>query len=283
VSEEKKPIDFAQWWRAFVSSWVPAGYRDLAESPAWFAFAAVAIIGVIQYSVMTARLAAEWPGIVNQVSAQWEKSLPKITIKGGVASTGETKPVTGEISVNEIKIKVLIDTSGASRSLDPAWTDALLVGSREIVIRQTPPEMKPMEERRKLSELTEKFGDIVINADGIRNLGKKIMPYWLGTMFAQGMLRFVLFKIIHIFFGSLVMLITAVVSRRRVQYPKLIKLAVYAIIPAITFEMFILLVSLVLPRLPYAFFFFPYIAIYMAYLVLSVLSLPIPVSAEAEK
>lgn len=281
--EEKKPIDFAQWWRAFVSAWVPARYRDIAESPAWFALAAVAIIGVIQYSVMTARLAVEWPGIVNQVSAQWEKSLPKITIKGGVASTDETKPVTGEINVNDMKIKVLIDTSGASKSLDPAWTDALLVGSREIVIRQTPPEIKPMEERRKLSELTEKFGDIVIDADGIRVLGKKIMPYWLGTMFVQGMLRFVLFKAIHIFFGSLVMLITAVVSRRRVQYSKLIKLAVYAIVPAVTFELFILLVSLALPRLPYAFFFFPYFAIYMAYLVLGTLSIEVRAGAEAKK
>jgi len=283
VVEEKKPIDFAQWWRAFVSAWVPARYRDIAESPAWFALAAVAIIGVIQYSVMTARLAVEWPGIVNQVSAQWEKSLPKITIKGGVASTDETKPVTGEINVNDMKIKVLIDTSGASKSLDPAWTDALLVGSREIVIRQTPPEIKPMEERRKLSELTEKFGDIVIDADGIRVLGKKIMPYWLGTMFVQGMLRFVLFKAIHIFFGSLVMLITAVVSRRRVQYSKLIKLAVYAIVPAVTFELFILLVSLALPRLPYAFFFFPYFAIYMAYLVLGTLSIEVRAGAEAKK
>ncbi|GEM_PF-2976881 len=279
MTEEIK-TDQPERWELAVSSWNPRRYRELIQSPLWPALVALLIIGALQYCAIAVHVFLRWPKEVESIAVQWDKSFPKVAISDGVASSEEERPVTGEIEIWGESIPLVVDTTGATRDIDPAWTEGLLLTTTEFVIRQARPKMKPTDQRNSLADLNRYYGDIVLDSDGIRSLGNKMRSYWLGTMFLQGMVRFALLKVIHVFIGTLVTLLAAGLSRRRPEYSKLVKLGFYALIPATTVELAALLLVQLVPEESLQFVFFIYVAVYVSYLVLAVLNLD--KSSEAE-
>jgi len=282
MTEENKQ-EKTDWWRPALDSYKPANYRNLIEAALWPALVTLLVLGIAQGGVLAADFALRWPDEVEKLATQWEKSFPKVAISNGIASSDATRPVTGEIDMWDKPFLVAVDTTGATHDIDPAWTQGLLITTSEIVIRQAARGRKPVDQRKPLLDLNNWLGDITLDAEGIRQLGAKLRSYYIGNMFTQWIINFALIKAVHMFMGTIIMLIAVGLTHRRVRYSKLVKLGFYALIPATTVELFFLSASSVLPESARQILFFIYVAIYVAYLVMAILNLDKPeeVSIEA--
>ncbi len=278
---EKKEQTRSGWWKYILWSYDPRRYPALIEVMLWPALVALLLLGIIQYGAAATQLSKKWPAIVEQVAGQWDRKFPRVVIEDGVAETEETVKVTGELSINSSKFHVIIDTTGETKEMDPTWMHGMLLTTSEVLIKMPTPGGAPHTSRIPLKEINSAFGKITLDSDGIREMGKKMLPKWLMSIFLQGILRFALVKVVHVFLGTLVTLIALGLMKSRVQYSRLVKLGFYALIPAVTVDALIFIASPVLHKSVHSYLFIIYIAVYVAFLVMATLNISKAQQAQA--
>jgi len=270
---DKKEQGRPQWWDCIIWSYEPRRYPALIEAALWPALVALLLLGVIQYGATATRLSKKWPVIVDQVASQWDEKFPRVLIEDGAAYTEEAVRVTGELSIDGNKFPVIIDTAGTTKEMDPTWMHGMLLTTSEMVLKMPAPGGAPHQSRTPLREINKVFGKITLDSDGIREMGRKMLPKWLMSVFLQGILKFALVKVVHVFLGTLVSLIALGLLKSRVQYSMLVKLGFYALIPAVTVEALVFVASPLLPESLYSYLFAVYIAVYVAFLVMAALNI----------
>lgn len=270
---EKKKENRPGWWKYMLWSYDPRRYPALIEVVLWPALIALLLLGVIQYGAAANQLSKKWPVIVEQMAGQWDEKFPRVVIEDGTARTGEAVRVTGELSINDSEFRVIIDTTGKTKEMDPTWMHGMLLTTSEVLIKMPTTGGAPRTSRTPLKEINRAFGKIILDSGGIRQMGKKMLPKWLMSIFIQGLLRFALVKVVHVFLGTLVTLIALGLLKSRVQYSKLVKLGFYALIPAVTVEALVFIASPVLHESVHSYLFIIYIAVYVAFLVTAALNI----------
>jgi hypothetical protein len=196
-----------------------------------------------------------------QADKWWERNLPEIRIENGRVSSPATQPFVKELQrEGEVYIFVL-DTTGATGTLDPTYRQGVLLTEHEVIARDRDGSIQGYSLRR--------VRNFVLNQVTLERWGR-ILATW--AWLVAGSMTWILQWIITPFWvlcWSLFSLVVNTVARRQLRYGALLRIGILAVTVPLAFD-------LLIDALGWRLGWLPSVALYVAYLIWAILVQPPP-------
>ena len=207
------------------SAGTPEAYRDVASGGTGrmmgylaFLIAMATVVVTLQAQIATV--------VAMKIGGPWlKKHVPEIHITKGIASSPVQQPYVFE----ERGFGFVVDTTGATRDLDPKYKHGALLTKTELVFRKSEVETR----RYSLA----KSPDMVVNETTIDAMIKTVKQ-WLWVIVAAGVfVGLWVVKLLQVFFWSLVGLLIKHIAPRPLTYRAVLNLAIYALTVPLVFDL----------------------------------------------
>ena len=216
---------FRVWQRLWRSAYSAEAYRDVAGDrvPSLIGYLAVLITLVTVLSTMAAQIRIS--RLLDEFKPWLIESVPELRIQEGRVSSPVDQPYVWEMEA----FGFVLDTTGATTELDPAYDEGVLLTETELIYRRSQFETR----RYDVSE----FPDVELNAQTWDQWIGAIKSWlWVPVAISTFLWLWVA-KFLQVLFWSLLGLLAAAVTKRPLRYPALLNIGIYALTVPMVFEL----------------------------------------------